>query len=69
MLSTGYMPAYELLYQAGTKLVWDEKINEFTPGKLPKNIFAAGEVSGTHTLAEIEQEGTWAGLQAAGSRF
>ncbi|MEO8395370.1 MAG: 2Fe-2S iron-sulfur cluster-binding protein, partial [Chloroflexota bacterium] len=65
VISTGYMPAYELLYQAGAKLVWDEKINEFTPGKLPENIFAAGEVSGTHTLPEIEQEGQWAGLQAA----
>src|SRR5450432_1869665 len=41
VLSTGYMPAYELLYQAGTKLVWDEKINEFTPGKLPDGVFAA----------------------------
>ena len=54
-----------LLDQAGTKLVWDGTINEITPGVLPKGMFAAGETVGTHELADIEREGTWAGLQAA----
>jgi sarcosine oxidase subunit alpha len=65
VLSTGYMPAYELLYQAGAKMLWDEKINEFVPGTLPNGVFAAGEATGTHDLADIEREGEWAGLQAA----
>lgn len=64
-VSTGYMPAYELLYQAGTKLLWNETLNELTPGALPERVFAAGEVAGTHDLAAVEREGEWAGLQAA----
>jgi sarcosine oxidase subunit alpha len=65
VLSTGYMPAYELLYQAGGKLLWDEAINEFAPVSLPEVVFAAGEAAGTHDLVDIEREGELAGLQAA----
>lgn len=65
VLATGFTPAYELLYQAGAKMLWDERIREFTPGTLPAGVFAAGEVTGTHELADIEREGTLAGLQAA----
>ncbi|HVU14027.1 MAG TPA: 2Fe-2S iron-sulfur cluster-binding protein, partial [Phototrophicaceae bacterium] len=65
VLSTGYMPAYELLYQAGTKLVWDAQINEFTPGTLPEGVFAAGEAVGTHDLVDAQQEGAWSGTLAA----
>lgn len=65
VLSTGYMPAYELLYQAGAKLVWDETIHEFAPDSLPDRVFVSGEAAGTHELADIEREGEWAGVQAA----
>lgn len=64
-LAAGYLPANGLLSQAGAKPVWDERLNEFVPAALRPGMFAAGEVAGTHTLAEIEREGTFAGLQAA----
>ncbi len=65
VLSTGYFPANGLLNHAGAKPVWDASINEFTPGLLREGLFSAGEVTGTHTLSEIEAEGRLAGLQAA----
>ncbi len=65
VVSTGYMPANELLFQAGSKLDWDETLNESVPRSLPDNVFAAGEVRATHTLADIEREGELAGLRAA----
>ncbi|NLF64014.1 MAG: FAD-dependent oxidoreductase [Chloroflexi bacterium] len=64
-LSTGYLPANGLLSQAGAKPVWDEALHEFVPAGLRAGMFAAGEVAGTHTLAEVEREGTLAGLEAA----
>ncbi len=65
VLSTGYMPANELLFQAGGKPAWDETLNEFVPQALPDGVFAAGEVAATHTLEDIERQGELAGLRAA----
>jgi sarcosine oxidase, subunit alpha len=65
VLATAYMPANGLLYQAGGKFRWDETLNEFIPDALPDDVFAAGEVTGTHTFADIEREGELAGIQAA----
>jgi sarcosine oxidase subunit alpha len=65
VLSTGYMPANELLLHAGGKLAWDGKLNEFIPSSLPDKVFAAGEAVGSHVLEDIEHEGRLAGLQAA----
>lgn len=64
-LSTGYMPAADLVMQAGGKLSWDENLNEFLPAILPENIFIAGEAAGTHEPDALEREGEWAGLEAA----
>src|SRR5207247_648695 len=64
-LATAYMPANGLLYQAGGKLKWDETLNEFVPDALPDDVFAAGEVTATHTFADVEREGELAGVQAA----
>jgi sarcosine oxidase, subunit alpha len=65
VVSTGYMPANQLLFQAGSKLKWNERINEFTFDALPPDVFAGGEAAATHTLEDIEREGELAGLQAA----
>lgn len=65
VLSTGFFPANGLLNHAGAKPVWDTAINEFSPGPLRDGLYAAGEVTGTHTLGEIEAEGRLAGWQAA----
>lgn len=65
VLSAGYMPANELLFQAGSTLAWNESLNEFVAHSLPDHVFAAGEVTATHALEAIEREGELAGLQAA----
>ncbi|MBC7814292.1 MAG: (2Fe-2S)-binding protein, partial [Burkholderiales bacterium] len=65
VLSTAFLPANGLIYQSGGKFAWSDTLNEFVPAALPDDVFAAGEVSATHTLAEIEREGELAGLQAA----
>ncbi len=65
VLSTGFMPANELLLQAGAKVAWDETLNEFVLASLPENVFAAGEVTGSHNETDIVREGELAGLQAA----
>lgn len=65
VVSTGFMPANQLLFQAGSKLKWDERVNEYTLDKLPPDVFAAGEADATHILEDVECEGELAGLQAA----
>ncbi len=65
LVSTGYTPANQLLFQAGGKLRWNEQIHEFTLDMLPSDVFAAGEAAATHLLEDIEREGELAGLQAA----
>ncbi|MBI5669137.1 MAG: (2Fe-2S)-binding protein [Chloroflexi bacterium] len=64
-LSTGYLPANELMLQAGGKVAWDEALHEFLPSSVPPGIFVAGEAAGAHTLADIEREGELAGIEAA----
>ncbi len=65
-LAAGYYPATGLLYQAGARPVWDAALHEFVPpADLPDGVFAAGEVTGTHTTGDIRREGTLAGLQTA----
>ena len=64
-LACGFMPANGLLYQAGGKFTWNERLNEFVPAQLPATVFAAGEAAGTHLLEDIQREGELAGLQAA----
>jgi sarcosine oxidase subunit alpha len=65
VLGCGFMPANGLLYQAGGKFEWSEKLNEFIPTELPDKVFAAGEAAGTHQLEDIQREGQLAGLEAA----
>lgn len=67
VLACGFMPANELLYQAGGKFAWSKDLNEFIPLELPATVFAAGEAAGTHLLEDVEQEGVLAGLEAARS--
>ena len=65
VVGAGFMPANGLIYQAGGRFTWNDDLKEFLPGKLPQNLFVAGEVTATHELKSIENEGTLAGLQAA----
>lgn len=53
-----------LLYQAGANLPYDEARREFLPLGMPKNVFAAGRVAGTHDIVLQRQEGQLAAQQA-----
>lgn len=65
VLSCGFLPANGLLYQAGGRFEWSEKLKEFIPTSFPSKVFAAGEATGTHQLEDIQREGQLAGLEAA----
>jgi len=64
-LSTGWMPAANLLYQAGTKMRFDEAVQQFVPGSLPPGVFACGRVNGVYQLDARLADGARAGATAA----
>lgn len=49
-MSAGWAPAAALLYQAGTRMAFDQTIQQFRPNALPKGVFAAGKVNGVFGL-------------------
>ncbi len=65
VVSAGFSPANGLLYQAGARFFWDANRNEARLDHLPEAVFAAGEVTGTHSLDGIVDEGERAGIEAA----
>ena len=65
IVSTGWIPATGLLYQAHAKLNYDEARHEFLATTIPAKIYAAGRVAGSHDLATELSEGQMVGLQAA----
>jgi sarcosine oxidase subunit alpha len=72
-MSSGYMPVYQLLCQAGGKLSYDDQEAAFTLTGLPDNLGVAGSVNGQHLLANVLSDARQAaatavtrlGLQAA----
>ena len=65
VLSVGWAPANGLLYQAGGEMAYNHELGEFLPVSLPKGIYAAGGVNGSHSIETQMEEGRLAGLQAA----
>ena len=65
IMSVGYAPAANLLYQAGAQMRFDEGLQQFLPAQLPPGIFACGEVNGVFDLPQRLQDGARAGLSAA----
>jgi sarcosine oxidase subunit alpha len=65
LMSTGWAPAANLLYQAGTRMRYDKKVEQFVPDVLPDGVFACGRVNGVHELARRVADGTRAGSHAA----
>lgn len=63
-MSAGYMPAYQLLCQAGGKLSYDDQAAEFSLSQLPEQLHIAGSVNSIHSLAAVLADGERAGLQA-----
>ncbi len=56
-MSAGWSPALALLYQAGTKMHYEDAIQQFIPQQLPKGLFAAGKVNGHFALDARAQDG------------
>ena len=65
IMSVGYAPASNLLYQAGTSMGWSDAVQQFVPATLPAGIFACGRVNGVYDNAAKALDGQRAGLQAA----
>ncbi len=56
-MSAGYMPAYQLLCQAGGQLSYADERAQFRLSNLPEHLQVAGSVNGKHTLAAVLADG------------
>ncbi|MDX2217127.1 MAG: 2Fe-2S iron-sulfur cluster-binding protein [Oculatellaceae cyanobacterium bins.114] len=65
VMSVGWAPAANLLYQAGTKMQFDPQIQQFVPEVLPMGVFACGRVNGVYAIEQKRLDGQRAGLAAA----
>jgi sarcosine oxidase, subunit alpha len=65
IMSVGWAPAANLLYQAGAKMRFDDRLQQFIPEILPKSIFACGRVNGVYEATQKILDGRRAGLEAA----
>lgn len=63
-MSSGYMPVYQLLCQAGGKLSYDDQEAAFTLTGLPDNLGVAGSVNGQHLLANVLSDARQAAASA-----
>ena len=56
-MSAGYMPAYQLLCQAGAKLSYDDDKAQFSLNNLPAHLHIAGSVNAIHSLDDVMADG------------
>lgn len=63
-MSAGWAPAAALLYQAGTKMRFDNAVQQFVPAELPEGVFAAGKVNGIFELDQRQLDGQRAAAEA-----
>ncbi len=63
-MSAGYMPAYQLLCQAGAQLSYNDDTAEFTLSGLPQGVHIAGSVNGLHSLDAVLADGSNAAIRA-----
>jgi len=63
-MSAGYMPAYQLLCQAGAQLSYNDKTAAFTLSGIPEHVHVAGSVNGIHDLLAVQADGERAALEA-----
>jgi len=63
-MSAGYMPAYQLLCQAGAQLSYDDTLSEFNLSKLPDHLHIAGSVKGIHNLNVVQIDAENAAIKA-----
>ncbi|MFI5449748.1 MAG: 2Fe-2S iron-sulfur cluster-binding protein [Candidatus Bathyarchaeia archaeon] len=64
-LSVGFEAENALLYQAGCTFDFDEKTGEYEPREMDTGVYAAGEVTGLHSLEISIPQGTMNGAMAA----
>ncbi|TVQ21365.1 MAG: FAD-binding protein [Leptolyngbya sp. DLM2.Bin15] len=65
VMSVGWAPTANLLYQAGVTMRFDETVQQFVPDRLPAGILACGRVNGVYDWEEKQRDGQRAGLAAA----
>lgn len=64
LMSVGWAPAANLLYQAGTRMRFDDAVQQFIPDQLPAGVFACGRVNGSYDWERKKQDGDRAALDA-----
>ncbi|KGT48510.1 glycine cleavage T C-terminal barrel domain-containing protein (plasmid) [Acinetobacter sp. ANC 7454] len=52
-MSSGYMPVYQLLCQAGAKLSYDDRRAQFSITGLPKGLHITGSIHGVHAIENV----------------
>ncbi len=65
VMSVGWAPAANLLYQAGTRMRFDKGLQQFVPNQLPSGVFACGRVNGVFEFEQKLIDGRRSGLEAA----
>jgi sarcosine oxidase subunit alpha len=65
LMSVGWSPAANLLYQAGTRMRYADELEQFVPDALPAGVFACGKVNGVFDLDARLADGERAGSAAA----
>ncbi len=63
-MSGGYMPAYQLLCQAGAQLSYSDERCAFSLSNLPDHLHIAGSVNGIHSLDKVLADGVRAATRA-----
>ncbi|GGB85246.1 aminomethyltransferase [Marinobacterium zhoushanense] len=64
LMSVGWAPAAQMLYQAGSKMAYDKKAQQILPQQLPKGIHACGRLNGAFTLEQRLADGERAAKEA-----
>jgi sarcosine oxidase, subunit alpha len=65
-MSVGWAPAAALLYQAGTRMRFDDACQQFVPERLPPGVHAAGRINGIYGLRDALADGERAAQDALG---
>jgi len=63
-MTAGYMPAYQLLCQAGGKLSYQDEDALFTISGYAEHVHIAGSINNHHTLSQVMRDGEYAARQA-----
>lgn len=64
LMSVGWAPAAQLLYQAKGQLGYDDSLHQILPRELPKGVYACGRVNGAFSLEQRLADGKRAAIAA-----